>query len=493
MNLQSCKTGVVLASLVACVTTGLLAVEPGQRTDVTQSEQDARRQIGAGSRSVAEQLSSAFGDVAESIRRSVVSISALQRTPPQTTQNPFGQDPLLRRFFGDQWMQIPPENQEGAIRQGLGSGFILDREGHVVTNHHVIGNASEVRVTLWDERTVDAEVVGGDPKTDIAVLKIEADDLHPVEFGDSEALRVGEWVVAAGNPFGLSSTITTGIVSATGRARMGLTDYEYFIQTDAAINPGNSGGPLVDLQGRVVGINSAIFTRSGGSMGIGFAIPVAMANPVIDSLIRTGKVVRGFLGVMIQDIDQDLARSFGFDRANGALVGDVTEDSPAEEAGLRQGDIITHFNGKQVEDVAQLRMEVAGTAPGAEVEIEIFRDGDDRSLTVEIGELEGAATSTGVSTTHEELGWNLRELNSGLRRELGYGEDAEGVVVTRVKPNSPAARAGLRTRDLIIRAGNRSVTDTTDLQRALKENPGGVRLTIRRDNSQMFAFLRLPR
>jgi len=480
----------ILATVLATsATSGLLAVEP----IIPQVPADDTKKIQRDSGSVARELSRTFGDVAEAIQKSVVSISALERASGTGTPSPF-QDNPLRDFFGDQFFRFsPPPNPGDVIRQGLGSGFVLDDRGHIVTNQHVLCRATEVRVTLWDGRSFDAEMVGKDDRTDVAILKIEADDLQPVELGDSAALRVGEWVVAAGNPFGLSATITTGIVSATGRSFMGITDYEYFIQTDAAINPGNSGGPLVNLDGQVVGINTAIYTRSGGSMGIGFAIPLELARPVIDSLVRTGKVVRGFLGVMIQDIDRDLAASFDFEGTEGALIGDVTEDSPADEAGLRQGDIITRFDGHAAKNVAQLRMQVAATEPGRTVEVEIFRDGERKLIEVELGELEGSALAAQETPLSEDYGWKLRDLTPEAARQLNLEANTTGVLVTEVEPFSPAARAGIRAQDIIVAAKGEPVSNLSDLKAVLKDADGGIRLTLRRGETERFAFLHPPR
>ena len=488
------KSPLVAASLTVLVIAGILTQAPLLESARGRA-QDEDRAFSSGSHSVARELSNTFGAVADSIRKSVVSISAIQRVQTRSPQqDPFSHSPL-REFFGDDWMFrfMPPQDQGGVIRQGAGSGFVLDHDGHIVTNHHVVGDADEVRVTLWDERSFEAKVIGSDPKTDVAVLEIEADDLYPVTLGDSDRLRVGEWVVAAGNPFGLTSTITTGIVSATGRSFMGITDYEYFIQTDAAINPGNSGGPLVDLEGQVVGINSAIFTRNGGSMGIGFAIPISLANSVIDSLIRTGRVVRGFLGVTIQDIDNDLAESFNYEGSKGALVADLAEDSPAAEAGVARGDIITTFRGKPVESVAQLRIAVAATEPGTEVELEIVRDGKSKSLTVEVGELDGKALAKPLTQLHEEIGWDLRDLTPGLARQAGHPTDTKGALVTEVKPFSKAARAGIRPNDVVIAVHGRPVRSVSDLQQAIDDasRDEGIRLTLLRDEVRRYAFLKL--
>ena len=329
------------------------------------------RDVGVG---LAHQLSTAFEDVADHVRPSVVSVSTrrgMQNTvaaglaPQQPQANPFQESPFgdfFDHFFGPGGPQFGPGMQQP--QEGLGSGFVVSKDGYILTNAHVVEGADEITVRTNDERDLEAKLVGSDPQTDLAVLKVEDGKLDALELGDSDSLRVGQWVVAAGTPFGLSSSITSGIVSATGRSNLRIADYENFIQTDAAINPGNSGGPLLDLEGKVVGINTAIFSRSGGYMGIGFAIPINMAKNVMNSLIADGKVTRGRLGAWIQDLDDDLAESFDYDSRNGVLIGDVDPESPAGKAGLQSGDIVLEYDGEPVTKADDLRMRVAGTKPG---------------------------------------------------------------------------------------------------------------------------------
>ncbi len=447
---------------------------------------------------IADQLSGAFERVAETIRPAVASVRSLRKVegmahgiPAPLLNSPF------RDFFGDDLFRrfSPPGRPEGGlVQQGLGTGFVVSEDGYLLTNHHVVADADEVTVQLGDEE-YDAQIVGSDPQTDLAVLKIDADNLVPVRLGDSDALHVGQWVVAVGNPFGLESSITSGIVSAKGRSRVGLAEYEDFIQTDAAINPGNSGGPLVNLRGEVVGINTAIFSKSGGYMGIGFAIPVNMARTVTDSLIAEGRVVRGWLGVSIQDLSDDLAGSFGYPSTDGALVGDVVDDGPAEEAGLRTGDIISRFNGKPVEGVDQLRLAVASTRPETQVSVEIFRNGKSKQLRVELGELEAedaAVRATGGEEPAERLGMSYRGLTDDLARQLGDEINPGGVVVTAVEPFGPAARAGLRVRDVIIEVKGEEIGDIQNFRRLLRAHDlrDGVRLTVLTGGTQRFVFLK---
>ena len=326
---------------------------------------------------LAEELSQAFERVAETITPSVVTIST--ESTPKKSKAKQGDDPL-RKFFGDDFLdKMVPTPQ-----RGLGTGVIVDEQGHIITNNHVIGESTEVSVRLSNERTVKAKVVGTDPRTDLAVIKIKvkAELPKPAKLGDSEKLKIGEWVVAAGASFGLDNTITAGIVSAKGRALSGGSQYEDFIQTDAAINPGNSGGPLVNLRGEVIGINTAIVSKSGGYMGIGFAIPINMAKQVLGSLITNGKVTRGWLGVGIQNLNEDLARSFDYDATEGALVGHVDPKGPAKKAGLQQGDIIVQVGNDRIKNVNQLRNLVAGIKPSTTTELTLIRAGRKETKSV---------------------------------------------------------------------------------------------------------------
>lgn len=339
--------------------------------------------------STATDLSQAFRHVARSIRPSVVSISSIKRIKPQQPKvqrfgpnmpdgfQGFFNDDLFEKFFE---FRMP---QNGFEQRGLGSGVIISDDGYILTNNHVVGEADEVNVTLSDNREFHAELIGTDKSTDLAVLKIDVNDLEPADLGDSDALEVGEWVLAMGSPFGLDQNVTAGIISAKSRANVGLTDNEDFIQTDAAINPGNSGGPLVNLHGEVVGINTASASRSGGYMSVGFAIPSAMVRHVMDSIIADGHVTRGWLGAMIQDLDDDLAESFGYDSTDGVLIGDLVDDGPGKQSGLQSGDIVITYDGDPVESANELRNAVACTSPENSVELEIFRDGDRRTITVE--------------------------------------------------------------------------------------------------------------
>jgi serine protease Do len=423
-----------------------------------------------------KQTGMAFRAVAKQVSPAVVFIKVEKETTGnQPGMTPFGGpfgDEFFRRFFG-----TPPDSRgERKPRKrhsvGQGSGFIVTPDGTIMTNNHVVEDASRITVFLQDGRELEAETVGTDPATDVAIIKIDESDLPYLKLGDSDQLEVGDWVLAFGNPFGLSHTLTAGIVSAKGRSGMGLSDYENFIQTDAAINPGNSGGPLVNLDGRVVGMNTAIFSRSGGSMGIGFAIPINMAQQVRTQLVEHGKVTRGHLGVYIQDLNQDLAESFGLPDTKGILIAKIIEDSPAEQAGLEQGDILLTLDGEPVGKVAEFRNRIAMMAPETKIKVGLLRDGKDKTLTVTIGKREDdSEISASEPGSAAELGMSLQALTPELREQLGY-EDETGVLVTDVEPGSPAANAGIARGALILEVNRKPVTSPEQIKQALQDNPG---------------------
>lgn len=437
----------------------------------------------------ADSLSDAFAGVAERITPSVVSIQSIS-TVERAQQIPDAfMDENLRRFFGDRFEMPVPEQGEQR-RQGQGTGFIYSHDGYILTNNHVVADADEVTVRLHDDRIFDATVVGADPQTDIAVLKIDASGLTPVDLSDSDDLRVGQWVVAVGSPFGLDASITAGIVSATGRTSFGLADYEDFIQTDAAINPGNSGGPLVDLHGNVVGMNTAIFTRSGGYNGIGFAIPADLVQHIASDLMVDGSVDRGWLGVYIQNLNEGLARSFGFEGTNGVLISSVVDDGPAAKAGLRDGDIVTAIDGKAVTDMSDLRFRVAHTDPGVELAFDITREGRTLTKRVTIGELEAEPSPRAAASTPEsDLGMSLDTLTPEIAERLNT--DATGVLVSSVEQFTPAWNAGLRRGDIIVKVSGQHVETLRDYRREIARHDlsEGVRLTVQSQGAQRFVWL----
>lgn len=429
-----------------------------------------------------------FVPIAKHAKASVVNVSSVKKTKQegQSFQSPFFDDPFFRRFFGGEFERRMPAPREFQ-QQGLGSGVIVTSDGYIITNNHVVEGADELNVSLPDKRTFKATVIGTDPKTDVAVVKIEASNLPVLPWGDASQLQVGEMVLAVGNPFGLNQTVTMGIISAVGRANMGIVDYEDFIQTDAAINPGNSGGALVNLKGELIGINSAIFSRNGGFMGIGFAIPSNMAKSVMQSLIKHGKVIRGWLGVSIQDVTPDLAKEFGATENTGALVGDVLEDSPASKAKLERGDIMTAYNGVPVRDSNHLRGLVAETPPGTTARLSVLRDKKPLDLTITIGELpkELAKASRDGSGKGDHA---LAGLTVENARQSGRSKASSGVVVTDIEPESSAERAGLQKGDIIHEINRKPIKDVKDFERLTSQLAprSRVLLLVKRGNSTIF-------
>lgn len=415
-----------------------------------------------------------FTEVAKLVTPAVVNITTV--TTEKVSDGRSMPDELRDRmdeFFGKPFGprgRAPqgPGEPRGPRGGGQGSGVIVSSDGYILTNNHVIDNAREVTVTLPDKREFKGKIVGTDPKTDLAVVKIEADNLPTIAWGDASHLQVGEYVLAVGNPFGLNSTVTLGIVSALGRGRMGITQYEDFIQTDAAINPGNSGGALVNTKGELVGINTAIFSQTGGYQGVGFAVSTTMGKPIYESLVKTGKVVRGYLGIGIQDLNQDLAKSFGIKESKGALVSDVKDDSPAGQAGLKQGDIITSYQGTPVEDAVALQRLVTKTIVGSKVAVRVLRDGHERDLTVTIGEQPDTTQIAKVESGEADYafaGVAVQDLDQDTAKELGIKGKAQGVVVTRVEPDSGAEKAGLMPGDVIKEINRHPVKSVKDFEK----------------------------
>jgi len=382
------------------------------------------------------------------------------------------------------------------MQQGIGSGVIVTKDGYILTNNHVVDNAEEVKVALQDGHEYTAKVVGRDPKSDVAVIKIDAKNLPAVPLADSDKVEVGDVVLAIGNPFGIGQTVTTGIVSATGRSGAVGLDYEDFIQTDAAINPGNSGGALVDIEGRLIGINTAILSRSGGNQGIGFAIPTNLAKDVMESLIADGKVTRGYLGIMIQDLTPALAEEFKLNESTkGALVGDVTANSPAEKAGLKSGDVILEFNGTKVTDSRHLKLQVARTKPGETVPVKVLRDGGTKTLDVKVRQLPGTeelAKNDRHSNSDEGTlnGVAVSDLDARARQELNVPANLKGVVVTEVEPDSAAAEAGLRPGDVIQEINRKPVTNAEQaVQMTEKADSKKSLLRVWRDGGSRFVVV----
>jgi serine protease Do len=383
-------------------------------------------------------------------------------------------DPFLRRFFGDQWpggqTLIPRQRNE----RNLGSGVIISPDGYIVTNDHVVDEATDIKVSLSDKREYTARVVGTDSKTDLAVLKIDQTGLPALTFADSSKVQIGDVVLAVGNPFGVGQAVSMGIVSATGRGGLGIEDYEDFIQTDAAINPGNSGGALVNADGHLVGINTAIMSRSGGNQGVGFAIPINMARNITDQIIRGGKVSRAFLGVMIQPVTPDLAKIFKLAKSEGALISEVTPNSPAERAGLKAGDVVTKLDDRSVPDSRALQLMIGEMSPGRNVRLTVMRDGTEQQRSVTLAEQPGersetATTERGTSSDPALDGVSLEPVTPEFSRQYGIARNTKGIAVRRVDPTSAAAQAGLEQGDVILEVNRQPVETVNQLNRYINE------------------------
>ena len=432
-------------------------------------------------------LGTSFAPVIKKASPSVVNIYTTKTIRESRRMSPIFDDPFFRRFFGpdldDRNSSRPRTHEE----QSLGSGVIISADGYVLTANHVVEGADEVKVALAnDHTTFTAKVIGTDPQTDVAVIKVEATKLPAVTIGDSDKLEVGDTVLAIGNPFGVGQTVTMGIVSATGRGGFGIVDYEDFIQTDASINPGNSGGALVDAEGRLVGINTAILSHSGGNQGVGFAVPINMARGVMERLINDGKVTRGFLGVNIQNVSPELAKEFKLGEQAGALVGGVTAGSPAGRAGLKEGDVIMEFNGKKITDSRSLRLLVAQTPPKSKATLNVLRDGKEKTFTVTLGELPKEMTARGPegprggpANAGEALdGVEVTDLNARVSRQFGLPANVRGALVTNVESGSPAAHAGLRSGDVIVEINRKPIT-SADEAIELSNQAKGDRVLLR--------------
>jgi serine protease Do len=445
---------------------------------------------------ILDKSSKAFVNVVKKAKPAVVNIKVEKTTTGKygglTPEDMFNH-PFFDQFFGPQFRRQQPQPREFK-QHGQGSGFIISKDGFILTNNHVVDGADTIKVTLSDDRDFDARVVGTDPQSDVALLKIEDPHNLPVlPLGDSSNLEPGEWVIAIGNPFGLSQTVTIGVVSATGRSSVGINDYENFIQTDAAINPGNSGGPLINGRGEVVGINTALFSRTGGYMGIGFAIPINMVKAIEDQLQKEGKVTRGWLGVVIQNIDKDLAESFGLQHTGGILISEVQEDSPASTAGLKQGDVILRLNNFELINVSDLRNRVALLRPGSKAIVDIIRDGREKKVQVSIGEQPadfakgGPASRTDQSM--DQYGLTLQELTPELAGKFEY-EEGSGLVISDVAAGSSAEAAGLKAGQLVEEVNRVRVSSLQDLDDALKQSTSDkVLLRVRAGNYSTYIVL----
>jgi serine protease Do len=434
---------------------------------------------------ILDQSSKAFVNVVKNAMPAVVHIKVEKTTKGGSNGSSGAEEmfnhPFFEQFFGPQFRQQLPQLQD-YIQRGQGSGFIINKKGFILTNNHVVDGADSIQVILSDKREFTGTVVGTDPQSDVALIKIDNPvDLPVLPLGDSSALEVAEWVIAIGNPFGLSQTVTVGVVSATGRSSVGINEYENFIQTDAAINPGNSGGPLINARGEAVGINTALFSKTGGYMGIGFAIPINMAKSIEKQLQENGKVTRGWLGVVIQNVDKDLAESFGLKQAGGILVSEVQPDSPASAAGLKRGDVIITLDDVTLEDVSDLRNRIALISPNSTAMLVVIRDGREKKIQVTIGEqpsdFDQHGSVTGVKSL-EEYGLALQELTKELAERFEF-EMNSGLIVSSVEPGSPAAKAGMKPGQLVEEINRMPVTSLKDLNKILGETAKNDKILLR--------------
>jgi serine protease Do len=477
------RVGIGLAVLFALSIFGMPVMHRFGSDLVDAADAPSTRSPGSTERNLPD-----FVSLVKKVGPSVVNIATTQvRKPSQGGPGPFGGDPRFNefweRFFGGQLPRTPQR------QRGLGSGFIIDPDGTIITNNHVVEGADKVTVTLADGKSLDAKVVGRDQKTDLAVLKIDAkQSLTAAPLGNSDQLDVGEWVIAIGNPFGLDNSVTTGIVSAKGR-HIGAGPYDSFIQTDASINPGNSGGPLVNLRGEVVGINTAIFSQTGGNIGIGFAIPANLAKELLPQLKDKGKIVRGYLGVTIQKVTSDIAGTMGLSNESGALVADVAAGGPAERAGIKVGDVIVEFNGKPIKDSSELPLEVARVAPGKTVQLKILRDAKPSNISVNVGELKD--TEVVAEARQGDFGMTVQPLTPELAESLGL-DRADGLVVGSVAPGSPAEEAGIRRGDVITEVNRQPVRNLAEYKREISRTEAGksILLLVKRNQGSLFLALK---
>jgi serine protease Do len=474
MNLLKRSFGVVL--ILACLSCSALAAED-QGIDTLKK------------------TSKAFSGIAKKVTPAVVAVKVEKTMTSNSnmSNSPFD-DEFFRRFFGP---QFSPRGQQprSEKREGQGSGFIISEDGYILTNNHVVADVDKITVVLKDGRKLDAKVIGTDDKSEVALIKVDAKDLPIVELGDSDELEVGEWVIAVGNPFGLAETVTVGIVSAKGR-QIGITDggYEDFIQTDAAINPGNSGGPLLNIDGKVVGINTAIISQSGGYMGVGLAIPINMAKLIKDQIMTTGKVERGYIGVTMnpEGLTQELAESFGLDKNVGVLVTEIEPESPADKAGLKQGDVILKMNGKEVRSNESLRNTVSLMAPGTKIKLVIFRDGKEKEMSVEVGSLSKSRFGMEMSDLGKKLGLGIVPINSEIARQLNVRGD-KGVIVAEVTSGSPAEDIGIEPGMIILSVNQIPVNTVAEFNKALEESAKSKKavLLVKSGRFSQYVVLRL--
>ena len=430
-----------------------------------------------------EQAPFNFTGVAKKTTPAVVAIKVKSSSKQKSSVNPwrsgdnfndFFNDDFLKKFFGIPRSKEGDQEQDQDELQTIGqaSGFIVSPDGLILTNSHVVKEADEIEVTLTNQQEYTAKVIGQDPNTDIALIKIDAKDLPYLAFANSDELQVGEWAIAIGNPWGLQATLTVGVISATGRNNLNLTQLEDFIQTDAAINQGNSGGPLLNYAGLVIGMNTAIVTNmaNGGNMGIGFAIPSNLLKHIMNEISATGKVTRGFLGVVLQQMDQNLAKAFNLDKTEGALIAEITKDSPADKAGLKQGDVVLKYNNQPVISIATLRNAIALMKPGSQVTLTILREGHQKNISLAVGTFPSETKSEPVEVEGNKYGFSVQELTPETAKTYNYNNE-EGVVISKIEPGTPAAWSGLKKGTLILSVNQKKIRNVEEFNQAIQKNP----------------------
>ncbi len=489
-----------VGSLAACLVAGGLTAATGlagTRTVTVRDVADVKR------------TGLVFAKVAKEASPAVVFLSVEKEVEAPSSFGdgfgPFGPGGrnFLDQFFGmrrrnpgrHRWGNPEPRKKpKSRIQAGQGSGFFVSPDGYILTNNHVVEDASTVKVKMSDGRKMTAKVIGTDPASDVALVKVEGTNFPYLEWGDSDALSVGEWVLAVGNPFGLDHSVTAGIISAKGRNRVGIVDYENFLQTDAAINPGNSGGPLIDLDGKVIGMNTAILSRSGASSGIGFAIPAQMVSSIYDQLKSEGAVTRGFLGIVIQDVSEGLAKSFGLKSTQGILVSQVMKDSPAARDGIQVGDVLLKLDGRKIQSMSAFRNKVALARPGTRLRLELLRDGKTVKRTVKVSKRDGKKDSSkskeAQAIASEKLGLQVQTLSEDLATKFGH-TGGEGVLVTAVKPGSPAARKGISEGALIVEVNRRRVETAAEFEKAVSRSKDSVLLLLAEGEFSRYLVLEL--
>lgn len=492
------KTLLVFVSIFAISFLAPLCLAADKPQSEKKAEIEALRNIG-----------DAFAEVVDKVSPAVVFISTEQEVSVPNMFNPFEDfqnDEFFKRFFGPQFRQRGDQQQQQQqpqqqpkprkqIRKAQGSGFVITADGYILTNNHVVKDANTIKVKFSDERELKAKVVGTDPETDIAIIKVDGKDLPFAELGDSDKIKVGQWVLAIGNPFGLSHTVTSGIVSAKGRTNIGLPDVQFqdFIQTDAAINFGNSGGPLIDIDGKVIGINSAIYSSSGGYMGIGFAIPINIAKYVYDQIKGNGKVTRGYIGIYGQDVTPEMAELLGAKgQKKGVVVHKLVDDSPAKKAGIQNGDIIIKKDGKEIESWDSFRNEIAKMPPGTKVKLTVIRDGKEKEFSFELATRPGkeSAKGEGEEGASEKLGVTVQNLTPELEQKFGYKGET-GVIVTQVEDGSPADEAQIVPGTLIIEVNRQKVNNADEFWKAVKKGGNNLLFYVRQEDVSRYVVIKL--